>query len=119
LVGNAPMNFERGLLLDQAVETRTTPFEVAIPVTIDCSMDIHPPAGFRPQSLPEIAADIKSRFVSSQFSAVTNSGGWRMNYRLGEVSGRFAPEDYSAHNLAVRQTLDMLAPRLVCVRDSK
>jgi len=113
------VNFERGLLLDQPVETRTVPFEIPIPLKVECSMDVHVPAGFKPQPVSGIVPDIKSQFVSAHFSATTDNFGWRMNYRLGESAGRFTPGEYPAHNLAMRQTLDMLAPHLVCIRNGK
>ena len=102
-----------------AVETRTTPFEISLPITVQCSMEVHAPSGFKAQPISEGVPDIKNQFVSGNFTATTNADGWRMNYRFGEFSGRFAPEEYPAHNLAMRQTLDMLDPRLVCVRNSK
>jgi transglutaminase-like putative cysteine protease/thioredoxin-like negative regulator of GroEL len=115
VAGNPPLNFERLFLLRQNVEKRTTPFEVPIPLAIRGSVIIRVPANFKADP-PEVSKNIGNQFVSCQFSATTANSGWRLDYRIYEPSHRFAPEQYSAYNLAMQQVVNTLGPDLVCIR---
>jgi hypothetical protein len=115
IAGSPPLNIERSFLIDQTVEKRTTPFQIPVPLTIEGSVTIHVPANFKSEPAG-VAQNIQNQFISCRFSAMTNGTGWRLEYHIYEPSHRFAPEQYPAYNLAMRQVVNTLGPNLACVR---
>jgi tetratricopeptide (TPR) repeat protein len=117
--GNAPVFFERSILLDQTVEKRTTPFEIPIPLTIEGATDIRSPSFFISAPPPHPASKVESRFVTGQLSSTADAAGCHLRYHLYEPAGRFAPEQYSSHNQTMQQAVDMLAARIVFAQKAK
>ena len=117
--GNAPSYFERSILLDQTVEKRTTPFEIAIPLTLEGADDVRGPSLFIATAPSNPAAKLENQFVAGQLTSTADATGCHLRYHLYEPAGRFAPEQYPSHNQAMQQAVDMLAARIVFAQTAK
>jgi tetratricopeptide (TPR) repeat protein len=117
--GNAPLYFERSILLDQPVEKRTTPFEIQIPLTLEGATDIRGPSLFIATPPPRPASMLDNQFVTEQLSSSADAAGCHLRYHLYEPAGRFPPEQYLSHNQAMQQAVDMLAARIVFAQITK
>ena len=103
-------------LLSEPIPKRATPFEVSVPLTIEGTVTVNSPAGFRPKPMPKPAPDAENRFVRCQMAVDASASGWRLRYHLHENAGRSAAESYTEYCRAMQQTADLLKPRLVCER---
>ena len=116
IVGSVPIGVERAYLLSEPIPKRATPFEVSVPLTIEGTVTVNSPAGFRPKPMPKPAPDAENRFVRCQMAVDASASGWRLRYHLHENAGRSAAESYTEYCRAMQQTADLLKPRLVCER---
>ena len=116
IVGSVPIGVERAYLLSEPIPKRATPFEVSVPLTIEGTVTVNSPAGFRPKPMLKPAPDAENRFVRCQMAVDASASGWRLRYHLHENAGRSAAESYTEYCRAMQQTADLLKPRLVCER---
>lgn len=113
IVGSPPLGFERTFLVNETIEKRVTPFEVAVPLTIEGDVTISVAPKFKPRPLREAPARTENGFVNCAASIATDEKGWRVNYRLFEPARRFPAAEYAEHCRAVQQAVELLKPRLV------
>jgi tetratricopeptide (TPR) repeat protein len=117
--GSAPFYFERAILLDQTVEKRTTPFEIAIPLTMEGATDIQNPPLFIAIPPPNPDQKVENQFVVGHLSSAANQTGCHLTYLVYVPAGRFPSELYSSHNQAMQQVVDTLATKIVFAKKAK
>ena len=113
IVGQPPAGFERAFLIHEAVEKRSSPFEVTTPLTIEGSVTVNLPAGFKPRAPGEPESKTGNAFVNSDAETHAAQHGWQLNYRLFEPAGRFAALEYASYCRAMQQAVETVQPRLV------
>jgi hypothetical protein len=113
IFGTPPLYFEKTFFLDQTVEKRTTPFQIAIPLTLEGTTDIMGPPHSRAKSGMAGVQKVENQFAAGQSFTTNDEKGFHINYRIYENAGRFPADDYPSHNHSLQQVLDSLGAKLV------
>lgn len=116
LAGSPMLGMERAFFEPQPVEQRRAPFETSAPLTLERTVNIALPPGFKPA--PEASSEraLENRFVSSRTRLEILPTGWRLDSRLFEPAQRGSAEEYAGYRVALRDAVDSLRPRLVAER---
>jgi hypothetical protein len=118
LIGKLPACFEHTYLTTEAVEKRLSPFQVAIPLTLEATVTIRPPEGFRAKPVEASSQNWDARFLRGQVNATTETSRLRLTCQLHQRAGRFAASDYAAFCAALDRASNDLSPKLTFERVS-
>ena len=118
LVGKPSACFEHSYLTTDSAEKRLTPFQVTTPLTLQASVAVRAPEGFRAKASQSPGRKWDQRFVRGQLDAFTEKSGWRLNYKLHEPAGRFAAGDYADFCATLNRASSDLSPEVTFERVS-
>lgn len=116
LTGKLPACFEQSYLAVESVDKRFSPFQVGVPLTIESTVTISAPEGFRASLTDAPTQKIEHRFVRCQLDTTAGKTGWRLNYKVYEPAGRFPAADYADFRAAMERTLNALSPKVTFER---
>jgi len=117
LIGQSLGCFEQTYLAAESVEKRLTPFQIATPLTLEGSVTIRAPEGFRANSAAApIGQKWDDRFLRGRLDVLAEKSVWRLSYTLHEPAGRFAPGDYDAFCATLGRASRALSPKLTFER---
>jgi hypothetical protein len=116
LVGSLPLGCERAYLVEDQVNKRTLPFEMAVPLTIDSVVTVRSPAGYKAKLSGESTHKTAGSFVTYESASEAHDKNWRFNFHLYRPKGRFGAEEYANHCRALQKAIHQFEPRLMYER---
>jgi hypothetical protein len=116
LVGSLPLGCERAYLVEDQVDKRTLPFEMAIPLTIDSVVTVRSPAGYKAKLSGKSTHKTAGSFVTYESASEARDKNWRFNFHLYRPKGRFGAEEYANHCRALQEAIHQFEPRLMYER---
>jgi hypothetical protein len=116
LSGSLPAGCENVYFAEEPVEKRLMPFEIAIPLTVETSVTVTPPDGYKARISGGSPQGMTDSFVTCESKSETRGNNLHFTARLFRPAGRFPASDYARHSAAVRDAVQQLEPRIVCER---
>lgn len=107
LVGKLPDVWEEGLLAVTAVDRRSTPFELTVPLEMESSITVMIPAGYQAPKPEDFALELKTELMHSQSSARKEGNGLRVDFRFQRPAGKYVATQYGSLR---ENTIKALAP---------
>ena len=105
--------FARAYLMASPVDTRLTPFQITIPLSIDFSEFIDVPAGFEAVQPESLDLKLDPRFAAGRGSARLEGNELNLNFKCRLMTGKFDASDYAAYRQTMSQALSAVEREVV------
>jgi hypothetical protein len=115
LLGQLPSLWEHRYLGVEPVDQRTTPFQIAYPLTFHTSVEIEA-AGYAAPATKLFAQTVHETFVAARGSAESLPHGLKIQYDVDLPGGTFPPGQYGAYRDAMDKALRPLEQNLAFKR---
>ena len=111
LIGQLPAVWERMFLGAEAVENRETPFLVSFPVTLQSSVALAIPAGYKAGAISP--SEIREAFATCTTMSRQKPAALELDCNVQEWAGHFAPAQYASYHETLSRALAAIEPSVV------
>jgi hypothetical protein len=104
---------ERFFLIAEPVDDRLTPFEVTVPLHLQCHVQLDIPSGYTAEPITGSAPKLDPRFVASRSQCRVEGRQAVLEFDCRLPAGRFGPSEYGAYRTTMSHVLATLEREVV------